>query len=137
MEQQNSLTFAPLRRGLWAVSAWPVLLGWLLGALLLVPRLRAPFALLWAAVVCIAMRLAFGGLTLTWAGGRFTLRRGTLFPVEYAFPERWVVQSGCLSTPLLRRMGCCVVVMRVPGRWFLLPALPAADYERLSRLVRR
>ena len=98
---------------------------------------RAGAVLAWAGASAGLVWLGFGSLTLSQAAGCFTLRRGTFFPLEYIFADHWVVEVACLSTPLLRRLGCCVILLRVPGRWYLLPAMPMACWAQLSRVAGR
>ena len=65
------------------------------------------------------------------------LSRGTLFPVHIACPARSILAVSAFSTPLLRRLGCPVVLLTLSGRTVLLPAVPAAGYRALCALSGR
>lgn len=137
MSKNTTFPYSPVRGGLWVVTVWLALPGFLAAALLPAGLWRAGAVLAWAGASAGLVWLGFGSLTLSQAAGCFALRRGTFFPLEYIFADHWVVEVACLSTPLLRRLGCCVILLRVPGRWYLLPAMPTACWAQLSRVAGR
>ena len=81
--------------------------------------------------------LAYGNLRVEFSAGRVLIRRGTLFPVHIACPARSILAVSAFSTPLLRRLGCPVVLLTLSGRTVLLPAVPAAGYRALCALSGR
>lgn len=123
--------------GLAVMGLWLFLAGGLAAGFLLPFWGWAVFLGVWALAVAALLWLGFGRLTVSLEGERLTVTRGTLFPVEHTLPTRGLMLVSRVSTPLLRRSGCCVLLLRVPGQWLVLPALPTACGEALARMTGR
>ncbi len=89
------------------------------------------------ALFSAGLLLAFGNLQVSFSAGRVLICRGTFFPVHITCPARSILAVSAFSTPVLRRMGCPVVLLTLNGRTVLLPAVPRAGYEALCALSGR
>lgn len=122
-------------RGRWVLAGWGLLAG-ALAALGLCAAGAGP-AVVW---------LALGGggaagvwlwcwaakLTASAAADRIQVSRGRFFGSTHRAPCACVRGALTVTTPALRRAGCCVLVLLVPGRPLLLPGLARADARRLE-----
>lgn len=115
--------------GLWLFAA-----GAIAAALLLSFWAWAGFLLPWGAAVAAFLRLRFGGLTVAERDGRLTVTRGTLFPTETTLPARGAVMVSRISTPLMRRCGGCILLLRVAGQWLVLPGMPDACGDAIAQM---
>lgn len=88
----------------------------------------------WFVVLSLSLWLLFGNLQVDFRAGRVLIRHGTFFPMEIACPARSILAVSAFSTPLLRRLGCPVVLLTLNGRTVVLPAIPRAGYEALCAL---
>lgn len=94
------------------------------------------FLVLWA-LLAAGLYLAFGDLQVDFSAGRVLIRRGTFFPVQIVCPARSILAVSAFSTPMLRRLGCPVVLLTLNGRMVLLPAVPREGYQALCALSGR
>lgn len=98
------------------------------------PAAGGVFCALWAAweagvwVRAVSFAAALGARTLT-------IYAGVTFPTRRAVPRAAVTDVRCLRTPLARWAGVSSVVVTAPGARLWLPAVPAAQAERLAALL--
>lgn len=101
------------------------------------PGAGALFCAAWAALMaCLWMRAASLTAVLEPAGC-LTVSAGVAFRTRRTLAPGSVTGVGQLSTPLLRRAGCCLLVLRTQGGLLFLPALPAAAAQGLCALLQR
>lgn len=97
--------------------------GWLFAALWLC------LCLLWLPARCASVQ---GSVTL----GEVRLNHGVWFKTSRRLPTHWVSAAARFTTPLLRRCGCCVLVLSSSGTLLVLPGLTDADADAIETLVR-
>lgn len=132
-----SFPFGCRKSGLAALAALAALALTLVLALLVRGGfLLLVFSGLWA-LFTAGLLLAFGNLQVSFSAGRVAIRRGTFFPVQIVCPARSILAVSAFSTPLLRRLGCPVVLLTLNGRTVLLPAVPREGYQALCALSGR
>ena len=65
----------------------------------------------------------------------FRLERGVWFCSSLLIPSRFVSSAARFSTPLLRRWGCCVLVLSTSGALVVLPGLSQKAAEGILSLT--
>ena len=122
------------KKGIGVVCLWFVALGALAAPFAFWQGLSpgAVFSAAWLAVFLLWLpaRLARleGSITL----GELRVSGGIWFKSSRRIPTRFVSAAGCFSTPLLRRCGCCVLILSTSGAVVMLPGIADADAHRLT-----
>lgn len=122
------------KKGIGVVCLWFVALGALAAPFAFWQGLfpGAVFSAAWLAVFLLWLpaRLARleGSITL----GELRVSGGIWFKSSRRIPTRFVSAAGSFSTPLLRRCGCCVLILSTSGAVVMLPGIADADAHRLT-----
>ena len=122
------------KKGIGVVCLWFVALGALAAPFAVWQGLfpGAVFSAAWLAVFLLWLpaRLARleGSITL----GELRVSGGIWFKSSRRIPTRFVSAAGRFSTPLLRRCGCCVLILSTSGAVVMLPGIADADAHRLT-----
>lgn len=90
------------------------------------------FLLGWCGAAFLICQVRLGSLQGRLHAGELRVRRGVLFCTEQRMPTRFVSGVTRIDTPLLRRAGASLVILRSPAGTVLLPALEAPLARRLE-----
>ena len=73
---------------------------------------------------------------LRWQGGALVFAAGRVFPLVLRLPPGAVTGFAVLSSPLMRRAGCCLLaVFAAGGPVLVLPGVPREAAARLAALL--